>query len=127
MTSKSVLLRIRPSLVKAALVCAGLGLGFLTVAASEKPHFESKGPDGAITIDGKFDDWYGNLQPFGTDPVSIQFLNDGRVPLRPADRVGIGDADADHAAGDDHLVRFRRRHQEEARHPLSRGRAGEGA
>jgi hypothetical protein len=78
MTIKSVWFRLRPSLVTSALVFAGLSLGFPTLTASEKPHFESKGLDGAITVDGKFDDWYGNLQPFGTDPVSIQFLNDGQ-------------------------------------------------
>ena len=78
MTIKSVWFRLRPSLVKSALVFAGLSLGLLTLTASEKPHFESKGLDGAITVDGKFDDWYGNLQPFGSDPVSIQFLNDGQ-------------------------------------------------
>jgi hypothetical protein len=78
MTMKSVFRRLRPSLVKSALVGAGLSLGFLTLAAAEKPHFESKGLDGAITVDGKFDDWYGNLQPFGSDPVAIQFLNDGQ-------------------------------------------------
>ena len=78
MTIKSVWFRLRPSLVTSALVVAGLSLGFLTLAASEKPHFESKGLDSAITVDGKFDDWYGNLQPFGADPVSIQFLNDGQ-------------------------------------------------
>jgi hypothetical protein len=78
MTIKSLWFRLRPSLATSALVFAGLSLGFLTLAASEKPHFESKGLDGAITVDGKFDDWYGNLQPFGSDPVSIQFLNDGQ-------------------------------------------------
>jgi hypothetical protein len=59
------------------LVCGGLYLTFLSVAASERPHFDSKGPDKAITVDGNFDDWYGHLQPFGSDPVAIQFLNDG--------------------------------------------------
>ena len=123
MTIKSVLLRVRPWLVTSALVFAGLSLGFLTLAASEKPHFESKGLDGAITVDGKFDDWYGNLQPFGSDPVAIQFLNDGEFLYVRADGVGLRDADADHAAGDDGLVRSRRRHQEEIRHPLSGRRA----
>ena len=47
------------------------------VTAAEKPHFDSQRRDGAITVDGKYDDWYGHLQPFGNDPVSIQFLNDG--------------------------------------------------
>ncbi len=53
-----------------------LGLAFTTLAASEKPHFDSQLRDGAITIDGKYDDWYGNLQPFEQAPVAIQFLND---------------------------------------------------
>jgi hypothetical protein len=55
----------------------GLWLAFLSVAAAERPHFDSQRRDGAITVDGKFDDWSGHLQPFGNDPVSIQFLNDG--------------------------------------------------
>ena len=54
-----------------ALLLAGAGL-----AASEKPHFESQLRDGAITIDGRYDDWYGSLQPFEQAPVAIQFLND---------------------------------------------------
>jgi len=55
-------------------VCALL---MTTVSASEKPRFESKPRDAAITVDGRFDDWYGNLEPFGNAPVSVQFLNDG--------------------------------------------------
>lgn len=46
------------------------------LAASERPHFQSKGLDGAITVDGRFDDWYGHPEPFGKDPIAIQFLND---------------------------------------------------
>jgi hypothetical protein len=53
-----------------------IGLAFARLAASEKPHFDSQLRDGAITIDGKYDDWYGNLQPFEQAPVAIQFLND---------------------------------------------------
>jgi hypothetical protein len=55
--------------------------GFLclsvALSASEKPRFESKLRDGAIAIDGTFDDWYGALQPFGEEQVAVQFLNDG--------------------------------------------------
>ena len=69
---KSVSFRVRPWLA----CCVGLWLT-LSVAAAERPHFDSKGPDKAITVDGNFDDWYGHLQPFGADPVAIQFLNDG--------------------------------------------------
>jgi len=54
-----------------------LGLiGFVSVAASEKPRFTSQLRDGAITVDGRYDDWYGNLQPFEAAPVAVQFLND---------------------------------------------------
>ena len=47
------------------------------LGASEKPRFESHRRDGAITIDGKYGDWGGHLEPFGKEPVSIQFLDDG--------------------------------------------------
>ena len=57
------------------LVCVCLWLGLL--AGAERPHVTSQLRDGAITVDGKFDDWYGNLQPFGEAPVAIQVLNDG--------------------------------------------------
>jgi hypothetical protein len=77
MTVKSVLIRVRPWLVKSAVVGVSLWLAFLTVSASERPHFNSKGLDGAITIDGRFDDWYGHPDPFGNDPIAVQFLNDG--------------------------------------------------
>jgi hypothetical protein len=63
--------------MKSFLVGVGVCLALLSVAAAERPHFDSKGPDKAITVDGNFDDWYGNLQPFGADPVAVQFFNDG--------------------------------------------------
>lgn len=44
--------------------------------ASEKTHFVSQLRDAAIVADGDFGDWYGNLQPFGEHPVSLQALND---------------------------------------------------
>jgi hypothetical protein len=77
MSNGSVFLRVRPWLSRSAFVYVGLWLTFLSVAAAERPHFDSKGRDGAIAVDGRFDDWYGNLAPFGKDPVAIQFLNDG--------------------------------------------------
>lgn len=52
----------------------------VALAAADRPHFDSHPLDGAITIDGNFDDWTGNagsLEPFGKDPISIQALNDG--------------------------------------------------
>jgi hypothetical protein len=63
--------------MKVILFVCALGLaGFVSVAASEKPRFASQPRDGAITIDGRFDDWPGNLQPFEAAPVAVQFLND---------------------------------------------------
>ncbi len=62
---------------RSVVVGGGLLLSFLSAVAAERPHFESKGPDSPITVDGRFDDWYGHLQPFGADPVALQFLNDG--------------------------------------------------
>jgi len=44
--------------------------------ASEKTRFTSQLRDSAIVADGDFADWYGNLQPFGEHPVSLQVLND---------------------------------------------------
>lgn len=61
---------IRPVLV--LFVCLTVALG-----ASERPKFTSQLRDGAITIDGRYDDWYGHLDPFETAPVAVQFLNDG--------------------------------------------------
>jgi hypothetical protein len=49
----------------------------VSMTAAERPHFDSQPRDGAITVDGKYDDWSGHLQPFGDQPVSIQALNDG--------------------------------------------------
>jgi hypothetical protein len=70
MTLKSVFFRVHPWLF--FLVCVSV----LSAAASEKPHFDSQLRDGAITVDGRYDDWYGNLQPFEAAPVAVQFLND---------------------------------------------------
>src|SRR4051794_26980584 len=48
----------------------------VSIAASERPHFQSQLRDSAITADGHYEDWYGNLQPFEAAPVAVQFLND---------------------------------------------------
>jgi hypothetical protein len=73
MTVKSVLIRGGRWPLLAA---ASLWLAFLTVSAAERPHFDSQRRDSAIIVDGKYDDWYGHLEPFGSEPVAIQFLND---------------------------------------------------
>jgi hypothetical protein len=65
--------RVQPCLSVALCLCV-----FLTVtAASERPKFTSQVRDSAITVDGKYDDWYGHLDPFEASPVAVQFLNDG--------------------------------------------------
>jgi hypothetical protein len=46
------------------------------VIASEKTHVISQLRDAAVVADGDFGDWYGNLQPLGEHPVSLQALND---------------------------------------------------
>ena len=48
-----------------------------TLVASDKPRFESSPRLEAVTIDGRFDDWPGNLEPFADKPLSVQFQNDG--------------------------------------------------
>jgi hypothetical protein len=58
-------------------VVLGPVLAFAGLAAAERPRFESRPRDAAIAVDAKFDDWYGALQPFGDDHVSVQFLHDG--------------------------------------------------
>jgi uncharacterized membrane protein YgcG len=71
----ALLVRVRERRPGLVLLCICLWPAIVSVA--ERPRFESQRRDGAITVDGKFDDWYGQLQPFGADPVAIQFLNDG--------------------------------------------------
>jgi hypothetical protein len=74
--TEPVLVRVRQWRSVAVLI-GGLCLWPAVVSVAERPRFESQRRDGAIAVDGKFDDWYGQLQPFGADPVAIQFLNDG--------------------------------------------------
>ena len=69
--------RLTPEMVFRVLPWLVTSVAFVTVAASERPHFDSKGRDGAIAVDGTFEDWYGHLDPFGSDPIAVQFLNDG--------------------------------------------------
>jgi hypothetical protein len=71
MTTKIRILRLLPWLSLSVALC------LVSVSASEKPHFQSQPRDGAIVVDGRFDDWPGSLQPFEAAPVAVQFLNDG--------------------------------------------------
>jgi hypothetical protein len=72
---ETVLIRVGQWLRETVLI--GVCLWPAVVSVAERPRFESQRRDDAITVDGKFDDWYGHLQPFGADPVAIQFLSDG--------------------------------------------------
>ena len=58
------------------ILCVSL-LSFAALGASERPKFTSQLRDAAITVDGRYDDWYGHLDPFEAAPVAVQFLNDG--------------------------------------------------
>ena len=48
----------------------------LTVNAADRPHVDSTWRTTPITVDGHQDDWAGALTPLGTEPVSIQAVND---------------------------------------------------
>jgi hypothetical protein len=72
---RSVLIRVHLSALLAAL-CVWLMLQPLSAAA--RLHVDSRPREAAITIDGKFDDWPGNLEPLGSAPMSIQAVNDGQ-------------------------------------------------
>ena len=65
--------RVHPCLSVALFLCVFLA----TAAASGRPTFSSQLRDEAITVDGRYDDWYGHLDPFEAAPVAVQFLNDG--------------------------------------------------
>src|SRR5262245_32696442 len=72
MKTKSAFIRVHPWLTLFSV----LVLWRMSVTASERPRFESQQRDDAITIDGRYPDWYGNLAPFEQAPVAVQFLND---------------------------------------------------
>jgi hypothetical protein len=57
-------------------LCAATALGSVTWAA-EHPKFVSQPVAGTILVDGHHEDWVGTAEPFGAEPVSIQFANDG--------------------------------------------------
>lgn len=64
--------------LKTATVAAAAALWLAYPLAADRPHFDAYRNDGAITIDGKQDDWRGPLQEFGKDPVSVQVASDGQ-------------------------------------------------
>jgi hypothetical protein len=59
-----------------SFLVAAVAAGSVTWAAGH-PKFVSQPPSGPIVIDGRHDDWTGTVEPFGSDPVSIQVANDG--------------------------------------------------
>jgi hypothetical protein len=48
----------------------------VALAASDHLHLTSGSPSGSITIDGRQDDWTGDLTPMGNEPLSVQVVND---------------------------------------------------
>jgi hypothetical protein len=48
----------------------------IVLIATDRPHLESGPPSGAITIDGRHDDWSGALTSLGSNPFSVQVAND---------------------------------------------------
>ena len=70
---RGLVFRVLPCVSVALFPCAY----FTAAAASQRPAFTSQLRDGAITVDGRYDDWYGHLDPFESAPVAVQFLNDG--------------------------------------------------
>jgi len=70
---KTIFVRVLPCLSAVAAVF----LTWQVAGAAKPPHFDSHLPGGALAIDGKFDDWSGNLEPLGENPMSIQIANDG--------------------------------------------------
>ncbi len=53
-----------------------LAVATVTVVAAEHLHLTSTAPSGTITVDGRHDDWTGDLTPMGTDPFAVQIVND---------------------------------------------------
>jgi hypothetical protein len=57
-------------------LCMATALGSVAWAA-EHPKFVSQPVAGTILVDGHQDDWTGTVEPFGSEPISIQLANDG--------------------------------------------------
>src|SRR5262249_56997146 len=58
-------------------VCCDMSSVSATRVGSDGPRSESSPRRGDVTIDGKFEDWPGTLEPCADKPVSLQFQNDG--------------------------------------------------
>ena len=53
-----------------------LAVAAVTLVAAEHLHLTSTAPSGTVTVDGRHDDWTGDLTPMGTDPFAVQIVND---------------------------------------------------
>src|SRR5258708_33883886 len=77
---KSALFRVGLRRPGSVLVCVGLWLIVAAVAAADRPHFESQRRDGAISVDGGVDDWYGRPGPIRQEPPARLFPKDRDFP-----------------------------------------------
>jgi len=59
-----------------ARLLTALALLPVVVNAADHLHLTSGTPAGTITIDGKHDDWSGDLTPVGSEPFAVQIVND---------------------------------------------------
>lgn len=59
-----------------ARLLTALALLPVAVSAADHLHFTSGTPGGSIAIDGKHDDWSGDLTPVGSEPFAVQIVND---------------------------------------------------
>jgi hypothetical protein len=63
-------------LAPALLPAAAAAIVPLVLLAADRPHLTSSTPGAPITVDGRHDDWTGDLTPMGADPFSVQVAND---------------------------------------------------
>ena len=60
----------------ALLPAAAAAILPIVLLAADRPHLTSSTPTAPITVDGRLDDWTGDLSPMGADPFSVQVAND---------------------------------------------------
>jgi len=87
-------------------LCVVTLLGAETWAA-EHPKFVSQPVFGSIVIDGRQEDWSGAVEPFGTEPISIEVANDGTFLylLSPDGRLRSLGSKSNHASWVHRVVR----------------------
>ena len=67
-----------------------LAVAAVTLVAAEHLHLTSTAPSGTVTVDGRHDDWTGDLTPMGTDPFAVQIVNDQSQPVPAPHGLGSG-------------------------------------